>query len=171
MGDTHHIFEGSFQLPDYRWSGWRVVVAISPVGGGKVMESNLDLLFDSIDLFGGDRIRAIHHMLIAACSLYERDEIDTLRNSDHAKIASGMIRIWLNDWQDLQGTSAVGEEVMGARKCVVVESMTGDAPEGWLQIWKRLGYEAIHFVGNGCDQYTDMDQQPFEQHTTREDEA
>lgn len=170
MADTHHIFEGSFQLPDLRWSGWRVVVAISPVGGGKVIESNLDVLFESIYLPGGDRIQALHHLMIATAAKYETDEIEATTLTDARKIVSGMIRIWLNDMQDLQGTSAVGEEIVGARKCVIVESMTGDAPDQWLQIWERLGYSAIHFIGNGCDHYTDMNQQPFEQHTTRHDD-
>ena len=44
-------------------------------------------------------------------------------------------------------------------KIIEVPSMTGDCPEDWITEWKSQGYNAIHFVGNGCDDYTLLDQE------------
>ena len=43
-------------------------------------------------------------------------------------------------------------------KVIEVESMTGDCPDEWVRQWIADGYDLIHFIGNGCDAYTRMDQ-------------
>lgn len=44
-------------------------------------------------------------------------------------------------------------------KVITVDSMTGDCPQSWVDRWKREGYNAIHFIGNGCNDFTRMDQE------------
>lgn len=41
---------------------------------------------------------------------------------------------------------------------IEVSSMTGDCPESWIEDWISMGYDCIHFIGNGCDDWTLMDQ-------------
>ena len=43
-------------------------------------------------------------------------------------------------------------------KCITVDSMTGDCPDEWIEDWKEQGFNLIHFTGNGCNDYTLMDQ-------------
>lgn len=49
-------------------------------------------------------------------------------------------------------------KIVTGYKVKTVDSMTGDCPEEWIKQWKNEGYEAIHYTGNGCDEYMLLDQ-------------